>query len=114
MSVRVIEHPTASRSDPQITDSDVANARRLAERHGQDLRFTPERGWFVWDGRRWAIDDKSVQVQARAKETALSIFDEVRNAADRDAAYRHAKRAHPNPESRRASRNSTPMAGCLM
>jgi putative DNA primase/helicase len=93
MSVRVIEHPTASRSDPQITDSDVANARRLAERHGQDLRFTPERGWFVWDGRRWAIDDKSVQVQARAKETALSIFDEVRNAADRDAAYRHAKRA---------------------
>ena len=42
---------------PQLTDSDIAYGRRLALRHGQDLRFTPERKWFVWDGRRWAADD---------------------------------------------------------
>lgn len=78
---------------PRIDDTDMANAQRLAARHGQDLRFTPERGWLVWDGRRWAVDDKGIEVQARAKESALSIFDEIREAADRDAKMRHAKRA---------------------
>jgi len=76
---------------PTISDTDIANARRLAARHGQDPRFTPERGWLVWDGRRWAVDDKCVQVQARAKDTALAIFDEIKNAADRDIRMRHAK-----------------------
>lgn len=76
-----------------ITDTDLANAKRLAERHGEDLRFTPERGWLVWDGRRWATDDKQVQIQARAKSTAESIFDEVKTAVDKDAVYRHAKRS---------------------
>ena len=76
----------------EISDTDIANAQRLAARHGQDLRFTPERGWHVWDGRRWAVDDKGVEVQARAKETALSIFDEIK-APDRDARMQHAKRS---------------------
>jgi len=76
-----------------ITDSDIANGQRLAARHGQDLRFTPERGWFCWDGRRWAVDDKGIQVQARAKESALSIFDEIKLASDRDARMHHAKRS---------------------
>jgi putative DNA primase/helicase len=76
-----------------ITDSDIANAQRLAARHGHDLRFTPERGWFAWDNRRWAVDDKGIAVQARAKESALSIFDEIKHAPDRDARMRHAKRS---------------------
>jgi P4 family phage/plasmid primase-like protien len=75
----------------EISDSDIANARRLAARHGKDLKFTPERGWYVWDGRRWALDDKCIQAQARAKETAIAIFDEIREAPDRDARMRHAK-----------------------
>ena len=76
-----------------FTDTDIANAKRLAEQHGADLRFTPERGWLVWDGRRWAADEKAVAVQARAKATALAIFDEVKGSADRDALFRHAKRS---------------------
>jgi putative DNA primase/helicase len=76
-----------------ITDSDIANAKRLAVQHGCDLRFTPERGWFVWDGRRWAVDDKYIAVQARAKETALAIFDEIKNSTNRDERWRHAKKA---------------------
>jgi putative DNA primase/helicase len=74
-------------------DSDIANGRRFAARHGADLRFTPERGWHAWDGRRWAVDDKCIEVQARAKETALAIFEEIRDATDRDARMRHAKRS---------------------
>jgi hypothetical protein len=78
---------------PEITDTDIANGQRLAARHGIDLRFTPERGWFAWDGRRWAVDDRGIQVQARAKESALSIFDEIKVASDRDSRMRHAKRS---------------------
>lgn len=77
----------------EITDTDLANGRRLAARHGADIRFTPERGWLVWDGRRWAVDDKQVQIQARAKETAGSIYGEVRDALDKDATFKHAKRS---------------------
>ena len=51
-----------------FTDTDIANGVRLAKQHGADLHFTPERGWFVWDGRRWAADEKDVAVQGRAKK----------------------------------------------
>jgi putative DNA primase/helicase len=77
----------------EITDTDLANAKRLALRHGESIRFTPERGWFVWDGQRWAVDDKQVQLQALAKETAASIYDEVRDALDKNATFRHARRS---------------------
>jgi len=80
-----------------IDDSDIANARRLIERHGRDLRFACERGWMIWDGTRWRSDEQSIGVQSRAKETALGIFDEIRDAADRDAKMRHAKRAQNKP-----------------
>ena len=79
-----------------ITDSDMANARRLATRHGHDLRFTPERGYVVWDGRRWAPDEKGVQVQRLAKDTAQAIYDEIRNEASESAQkdiFKHARRS---------------------
>jgi putative DNA primase/helicase len=94
-TVTPIDAPATAResSDARSLDSDIANGKRLVARHGADLRFTPERGWHVWDGRRWAVDDKYIQVQARAKETALAIFEEIRDATDRDARMQHAKRS---------------------
>ncbi len=50
-----------------LADTDIANAKRFAEQHRQKVRFTPERGWLVWDGRRWAIDDKNIRVQELGK-----------------------------------------------
>lgn len=86
-----------SKGEPpvEITDTDLANARRLAARHGEDLRFTVETGWLVWDGRRFAIDEKGVRVQALAKSTAESIFREIGEANEdqRDILMRHAKRS---------------------
>lgn len=76
-----------------LTDTDIANAQRFARQHGADVRFTPERGWFVWDGRRWLADDKNLKVVTRAKQTALTIFDELKSAANRDEAYRHARKS---------------------
>jgi putative DNA primase/helicase len=78
---------------PELSDTDIANAKRLALRHGKELHFTPDRGWLVWDGRRWIVDEKGIQVQACAKETALAIFDEIKMVSDRDSMMRHAKKA---------------------
>lgn len=93
--------PLTAYADEECTgfdDTDIANAKRFARQHGENVRFTPERGWFVWDGRCWASDEKMIAVQEFGKHTALSIFDEVKTASDRDALYRHAKRS----QSRRA------------
>jgi putative DNA primase/helicase len=74
-----------------FSDTDIANAARLAARHGENLRFTAAAGWLVWDGARWREDRKAVAVQALAKETAVAIFDEVKNATDHKAMFKHAR-----------------------
>jgi putative DNA primase/helicase len=76
-----------------VTDTDIANAKRLIAKHGRDIRYTPERGWLTWDGQRWAVDEKSLRVLGYAKQTALEIFDEVKDAENRDQLYKHAKRS---------------------
>ena len=57
-----------------LVDTDIANAKRLVARHGESMRYTTSRGWFHWDGRRWAADEKGVKVQALAVDTAVSIL----------------------------------------
>ena len=79
--------------DAGFADTDIANAKRFACQHGENVRFTPERGWFVWDGRRWEVDDKFIAVQELGKHTALAIFDEVKTAARRDEIYKHARKS---------------------
>ncbi len=77
-----------------FSDTDIANGQRFARQHGADVRFTVERGWLAWDGKRWAVDDKGIRVQEMAKQTAIAIFDEVKKAtSNRDEVYRHAKRS---------------------
>ena len=85
--------PRPSGGPAEILDSDMANARRLAERHGLDIRYTPERGFLVWDGRRWSVDERNIRIQALAKDTARAIFDEIECAADQAAMFRHARRS---------------------
>lgn len=82
----------------EFTDTDVANAQRFARQHGENVRFTTAAGWLVWDGKRWQIDEKDVLITARAKETAITIYDEIKHAANRDELFTWAKRS----QSRRA------------
>ena len=64
---------------PAFSDTDVANAQRFALDHGQDVRFTPERGWLVWTGQRWQPDEVG-EIMQKAKHTARRIFDEISNS----------------------------------
>lgn len=59
--------------------TDMGNARRLARRHGADMRFTAGAGWLCWDGLRW-VRDETGQAIAWAKETAGAMFDEAEGA----------------------------------
>ncbi len=67
--------------------SDLGNARRLAARYGDDLRYSyPARCWYVWDGRRWARDTTG-QADALAKETSTAAYAELADL-DEDTAER--------------------------
>jgi putative DNA primase/helicase len=76
-----------------IQGTDMAFARRFHERHGANVRYTIERGWLVWSGQRWQIDDKGIFVAQLAKESAESLLDEIRESSDRNEAFKVAKMA---------------------
>lgn len=88
---------------PRYELTDVGNGKRLAERHGRDLRFCHPWGkWLVWDGRRWAKDD-TAEVCRRAKETAEAIYDELAGVTDDDvrkAIANHALRSQHDARQR--------------
>jgi P4 family phage/plasmid primase-like protien len=55
-----------------LTDS--GNGERITHLHGRDMRWCTEmKNWIVWDGRRWAVDEKNSASQ-RAKETARKLY----------------------------------------
>ncbi len=76
-----------------ITGSDIYFGERLTQRHGQNLHYTVERGWLVWSGKHWQVDDKAVGVAALAIDAARSLFDEIKDAMDQKEAFKHARNA---------------------
>lgn len=63
--------------------TDLGNACRLVRLHGQDLRFSKQLGWLIWDGLRWAPDDSGA-VDRLAKATVRSIYNEAAHCEDED------------------------------
>lgn len=54
--------------------TDAANAKRLAQLYGADLRWCEVWGkWLAFDGRRWAIDSQR-RVDAMAKDVAEALW----------------------------------------
>lgn len=79
--------------DFEFFDTDIANCQRFAAQHGDKVRHTFERGWLVWDGKRWHADEKG-KVITLAKRTAKSIFDEIKaNEKQEDLLFKWAKRS---------------------
>lgn len=53
LSGNVVEFPK------QFNRSDVGNARRFMDRHGEYFRYCHKsKVWYMWDGTRWAIDSR--------------------------------------------------------
>ena len=78
------EPATAEASTPRYKATDMGNARRLAARHGKDLRYCwPWKKWLAWDRHRWKLDDTGASA-ARAKATVRSIYAEAA-AAEEDS-----------------------------
>lgn len=86
----------AANADAATTD--YGNGRRFVEQHGADLIYVPRgEGWHEWDGARFA-PDVTGRVEQRAKETALSLFDEQKrlatiNATEARLMGKHAQRS---------------------
>ena len=80
----------------QFNLTDIGNSKRLIGRHGENLRFCYETGhWLVWDGKVWARDT-GAQLMALAKETVISMYDEVSSVFDtqaRKALVQHAQKS---------------------
>jgi P4 family phage/plasmid primase-like protien len=79
-----------------ILDSDIANAVRLAKHYGRHFRFVRELGFVVYEKGRWVTDIKGDRMQRFAKDAVLSLFDEIKDAPDRKAAFHHAKKSQAN------------------
>jgi putative DNA primase/helicase len=74
------ESETPEQTPSQNTD--VGNAERFTRKNRLNARYCHERGqWLPWTSTRWQWD-KTGRSVALAKETALSIFDEARDAQD--------------------------------
>ena len=57
--------------------TDVGNAERLVERHGEAVRYCYPLGqWFCFDGQRWRADDAG-EVERRSKETVRVMLREA-------------------------------------
>lgn len=61
--------------------TDLGNAERLIDRHGDELRYIAGLGWHRWDSRRWERDVDGA-VQRYARETARSIYGEAERCED--------------------------------
>jgi putative DNA primase/helicase len=61
--------------DVRLTD--VGNAQRFVTAYGEELRYcAPWKKWLVWDGRRWARDERH-QVREYAKAVTRAMLHEA-------------------------------------
>ncbi|MGD0000184.1 MAG: hypothetical protein ABSE21_08795, partial [Bryobacteraceae bacterium] len=89
--------------------NDTGNADRLIAFRGTELRYCPAiRKWLVWDGRRWAVDDKGA-IRRAAKLTMLEFLSQAAHADDADLQ----KFAYGSLDARRIN-NMIAMAECEM
>lgn len=57
--------------------TDSGNAERIRKLYGDDIRYcTQMQKWLVWDGRRWAIDEKGAVIQM-AKRMCRRLYEQA-------------------------------------
>lgn len=71
-----------SYDDHSLTD--IGNAERLVNQHGEDMRFSQLwKKWLVWNGRYWQIDESN-RAKNKGIETAKTIFAEAAEAGSKE------------------------------
>jgi putative DNA primase/helicase len=81
-SVRVIQ-PSEFTAPLGSKTTEVANAQRLVEQHGANLRYCARwQHFLVWDGRRFKRDAGAIAVERLAKATVRTIYTEAGEAKE--------------------------------
>lgn len=81
--------PAPAVEDDNTTDTtynltDAGNSERLVRLYGDRIRYcAPLKIWYVWDGRRWEIDETHGMLDL-ATQTARTIFNEAADAESVD------------------------------
>ncbi len=96
---RLLPNPPRNGHRPTITTierperprTDLGNAERLVRLFGDRIRFVPQWGWLVWDGKRWARDNGNQRITELAEETVRQIYREAAEANDPDERAKLAK-----------------------
>ncbi len=80
-AAELVPPPVNERALAQELRNDIGNARRLIARHGADLVYVDEHGWFVWNGKVWAHSGLRAgpgpEVLKKAHATAEAISKEA-------------------------------------
>jgi putative DNA primase/helicase len=76
---------------PERPCTDLGNAERLVRLFGDRIRFVPQWGWLVWDGKRWARDNSNQRITELAEETVRQIYREAAEAQDPEERAKLAK-----------------------
>ena len=73
--------------------NDMGNGERLIARHGEDLKYVKDVGWYAWRGPHWCGDTGPMEARRRAHKTARAIFDEAATLDDEGRIKAHQKHA---------------------
>jgi P4 family phage/plasmid primase-like protien len=95
-------HLLSQLTDPARTIplTDLGNAERLVARFRADIRFVPQWGWMVWEGKRWARDEGASEMMRRAVSTVRSMYDDIsklKDSRERQSLADHVMRSESAP-----------------
>lgn len=96
--LRAVPNAELDRRGAGFPLTDLGNAERFVMRHGQDLRFCAELGWFCWDGRRWELlSEEKDRLPAIIMQRVFATVRAIKNEAQlvRDSGIRN---TDPNAE----------------
>ena len=83
-SLRKIYEPEHQSRQQNFALTDYGNAERLVSQHGENIRYcSQQRGWYVWDGKCWVLDDNG-EIIRLAKATVRSLYAEAQRTDSDD------------------------------
>jgi hypothetical protein len=73
--------------------TELGNARRLVSLFGENIHYSKQYDWLIWDGRRWRQDNTGT-VERYAKGTIRAIYNEAAKCDDKEQRQKIVAHAH--------------------